>query len=176
MPRNKNRSWITVALVGVGMSIAGLLSFLNGSNRPQRRQKNAINDDVMFEARDVDASVIGWIGVGVVVSAFLIHAGVALLYGYFSRIEFPRHNQPVTFVKEAPKQSSLPSLQEDPHQDLERLRDSERQILNSYGWVDREKGIARVPIEEAMKRVLEKGLPPAEAASPSPVKVETGGK
>lgn len=176
MPKNKDRSWITVALVGAGMTIAGLLSFLNGSNRPQRRQQDPINRDVMFEARDVDASIIGWIVVGVIVSAFLIHGGVAVLYAYLSRTEFPQGSQPVTFVKEAPKQSTLPALQEDPHKDLERLRESERQTLNSYGWVDREKGIVRVPIEEAMKRVMEKGLPPAEVASSPPIKVETGGK
>ena len=175
MPKNKTRSWISVALVGTGMSIAGLWSFLNGSNRARRRRKDAINNDVMFEARDVDASIIGWIAIGVVVSAFLIHGSVALIYAYFNSTA-SRGSQPVTFVKEAPKQSTLPALQEDPHKDLERLRESERQVLNSYGWVDREKGIARVPIEEAMKRVLEKGLPPAEVVSPPPIKVETGGK
>lgn len=176
MPKNKHRSWITVALVGAGMTIAGLLSFLNGSNRPQRRQQDPMNKDVMFEARDVDASIIGWIGVGVIVSAFLIHGGVAVLYTYFSRTEFPRGGQPATFVKEAAKQSNLPALQEDPYKDLERLRESERQTLNSYGWVDREKGIVRVPIEEAMKRVLEKGLPAAEKASPSPANAATPAK
>jgi hypothetical protein len=176
MPKNKDRSWITVALVGAAMTIAGLLSFLNGSNRAQRRQKDPINNDVMFEARDVDASIIGWIGVGVVMSAFLIHGGVAVLYAYLSRTESSRGSQPVTFVKEAPKQSKLPELQENPHKDLERLRESERQTLNSYGWVDREKGVVRVPIEEAMKRVVEKGLPAAEKASPSPANAGTPGK
>jgi len=167
MPRNRNRSWITVALVAAGMGVAGLLSFLNGSKRAERQQQDAIHKDVMFEARDVDASIIGWIAVGVVVSAFLIHGGVALTYAYFSRTA-SRTNEPVTFVKQAAKQSTLPALQEDPHADLQRLRESEMQILHSYGWVDREKGIVRVPIEEAMKRVVEKGLPAAEKASPSP--------
>jgi hypothetical protein len=176
MPKNKHRSWITMALVGAGMTIAGLLSFLNGSNRPQRRQQEPMNKDVMFEARDVDASIIGWIGVGVIVSAFLIHGGVAVLYAYLSRAEFPRASQPVTFVKEGPKQSNLPRLQEDPHQDLERLREADRQTLSSYGWVDREKGTVRVPIDEAMRRVLEKGLPAAEKASPSPAIAATPAK
>ena len=31
--------------------------------------------------------------------------------------------------------------------------------LDSYGWVDREAGIARVPIEEGLRMVLESGLP-----------------
>lgn len=176
MPKNKDRSWVSVALVGAGMTIAGLLSFLSGSNRPQRRQQGRMNKDVMFEARDIDASILGWIGVGVIVSAFLIHGGVAMLYAYLSRTEFPRGSQPVTFVKEAPKQSTLPALQEDPHRDLERLRESERQTLNSYGWVDREKGIVRVPIKEAMKRVVAKGLPAAEKASPSPANSGTPAK
>lgn len=173
MRKNKDRSWITMALIGAAMTIAGLLSFLNGSSRPRRRQKDAINEDVMFEARDIDVSIIGWIGVGIVVSAFVIHGSVAVLYAYLSRTESSHDRQPVTFVQEPRKRSTLPALQEDPHKDLERLRESERQTLNSYGWVDREKGIVRVPIEEAMKRVVEKGLPSAEKASSSPANAGT---
>lgn len=31
--------------------------------------------------------------------------------------------------------------------------------LDSYGWIDREAGVARVPVEEGMKAVLRRGLP-----------------
>ena len=168
MRKNEDRSWLTVALLGAGMSVAGVMSFLTGAGRPERRKKDAINDDVMFEARDVDASIIGWVAVGVLVAAILIHLGVGVIYGYFSRTEPARRGQPVTFVNEAPRQSTLPALQQDPREDLQRLRESEQQTLNSYGWVDQQKGIVRVPIEEAMKRAVEKGLPAAEKASPSP--------
>lgn len=43
-----------------------------------------------------------------------------------------------------------PRLQAHPTADLAVLRASEQVRLNSYAWVDREHGIARVPIERAM--------------------------
>ena len=52
-----------------------------------------------------------------------------------------------------------PRLQVDPQQDLEQLRRRERELLDSYGWVDRDAGIVRIPIERAIDIVSEKGLP-----------------
>jgi hypothetical protein len=53
--------------------------------------------------------------------------------------------------------------------DLASFRKEEAEILSSYGVVDREKGVYRIPIEEAIKLTLERGLPqgaPAPAAAP----------
>ena len=36
-------------------------------------------------------------------------------------------------------------------------------MLDSYGWVDKDAGVVRIPIEEAMKLTVERGL--AGAAS-----------
>jgi hypothetical protein len=40
---------------------------------------------------------------------------------------------------------------------LSRFRASERRHLSSYGWVDRERGIVHIPIEEAMRRIAGEG-------------------
>jgi hypothetical protein len=37
---------------------------------------------------------------------------------------------------------------------IERWQADRRQRLNSYGWVDRQKGVIHIPIEEAMKEVV----------------------
>src|SRR5439155_927830 len=55
-----------------------------------------------------------------------------------------------------------PRLQVDPQQDLEQLRRRERELLDRYGWVDRDAGIVRIPIERAIDIVSEKGLPDFE--------------
>ena len=52
-----------------------------------------------------------------------------------------------------------PRLQIHPREDLQDLRASEDAILNSYGWVDKNAGIVRIPIDEAMKLILQRGLP-----------------
>lgn len=46
-----------------------------------------------------------------------------------------------------------------PREALKRLRDREDAALGRYGWVDREAGIVRIPIERAMDLLLERGLP-----------------
>jgi len=32
-------------------------------------------------------------------------------------------------------------------------------VLTSYGWVDKNAGVVRIPIDEAMKIVVKQGLP-----------------
>jgi hypothetical protein len=53
---------------------------------------------------------------------------------------------------------------------LAEFRAQEEAFLTSYGWVEKDKGLARMPIDAAMKIVAERGLPvfPAPAASPTP--------
>jgi hypothetical protein len=51
-----------------------------------------------------------------------------------------------------------PALQTDPQQDLAQLRAREEQLLNTYYWIDRDKGIVHIPIAEAMRRVAAKGV------------------
>ncbi len=168
MPKSEGHSWFTATLIGAGLTVIAMVeAFRKRPAREEEKDSEPIHRSVMFEARDVDASVIGWIAVGVVVAALLIHGAVAASYAYFSRTEF-RDQQPVTLVQQPAPSPTVPSLQVNPTADLERLEESERMTLSSYGWVDQQKGVVRMPIDEAMKRVLEKGLPPAEpSASPT---------
>jgi hypothetical protein len=40
--------------------------------------------------------------------------------------------------------------------DARQLREQELQMLDSYGWVDRDNGVARIPIDRAMQLMLER--------------------
>ena len=55
-----------------------------------------------------------------------------------------------------------PRLQDHPQQELRDLRAKQEGLLNGYGWVNKEGGVARIPIDEAMRMVVEKGLPVRE--------------
>jgi hypothetical protein len=50
-------------------------------------------------------------------------------------------------------------LQQNPKADWIGYRAREESNLHSYGWIDRKRGIARVPIEVAMQQVVDRGLP-----------------
>ncbi|MCU0232152.1 MAG: hypothetical protein MUC67_12400 [Acidobacteria bacterium] len=42
----------------------------------------------------------------------------------------------------------------EPNLDLKMVRAQQLELLNSYGWIDREKGVVRVPIDRAMEMVV----------------------
>ena len=51
---------------------------------------------------------------------------------------------------------------------LAEFRAQEESFLRSYGWVEKDKGLARMPIDVAMKIVAERGLPKFPSPEPSP--------
>jgi hypothetical protein len=52
----------------------------------------------------------------------------------------------------------MPRLQINPREDLRELRSAEETVLTSYGWVDQNNGVVRIPIDEAMKLTVQRGL------------------
>jgi hypothetical protein len=58
-----------------------------------------------------------------------------------------------------------PRLQSSPPGDLTTMRKQDAQALNSYGWVDRKKGVARIPIDRAIDILAREGLPSRRAGS-----------
>jgi hypothetical protein len=52
-----------------------------------------------------------------------------------------------------------PHLQTDPQAELQRFRAEEEKWLNTYGWIDKQKGIVHIPINEAMNKLARTGAP-----------------
>ncbi len=111
-----------------------------------------------YEKSDADPRLIGSLALGIAI--FLIGTPFLLLAIY------PRsgHDQPVAEQRLPPE----PRLQVAAKADLDRLRAVESEQLERYGWVDRDHGVVRIPIEQAMKLLRERGLPdwPAPANAP----------
>lgn len=84
-----------------------------------------------------------------------------------------------TEVKPSPMAPSTqeppePRLQVNPTQDLQSYRKSDAEMLNHYGWVDKQAGIVHIPISEAMKLVVEREKNrPLEPAGPAPSEPKT---
>ena len=115
---------------------------------------------VHHETTDVEIRGILIFGAGLIVSAVFISFLVWVLFKYFEAREGRRvtPDYPLA-ITQAPRQPPEPQLQINPRGDMDQLRAQEDQILNSYGWVDQNTGVARIPIEEAMKMVVQRGLP-----------------
>ena len=60
--------------------------------------------------------------------------------------------------RQAPKNDG-PRLQVDEFADIKAYRAQQETLLTTYGWVDKGAGKVRIPVERAMERLLEKGLP-----------------
>ncbi len=58
-------------------------------------------------------------------------------------------------LKEPPE----PRLQKTPVADIKAVRKDEDAVIQSYGWVDPDKGIVRIPVDRAMDLVAKEGLP-----------------
>ena len=52
-----------------------------------------------------------------------------------------------------------PRLQVNPREELRDLRTKEDELLTSYGWVDKNAGVVRIPIDDAIRLTLERRLP-----------------
>src|SRR5688572_31600146 len=61
---------------------------------------------------------------------------------------------------------AAPRLQQFPVNEHYEFRQHEDAVLQKYGWVDKETGVVRLPIADAMKLAVERGLP---ARAPQPV-------
>jgi hypothetical protein len=115
---------------------------------------------VHHETSDVNVRGVIAFGIGLLVAALLIHAGVWLLYVFF----MAREGRPVSteFPLAAGQGNRLPPeprFQTHPREDLRRLREQEDRILNSYGWVDQSAGVVRIPVRRAMELTVQRGLP-----------------
>lgn len=59
-----------------------------------------------------------------------------------------------------------PRVEEHPQVELQELRAKEDHILSTYGWVDKQKGIVRIPLDRAMELQLQRGFPVRNPAAP----------
>jgi hypothetical protein len=122
------------------------------------------NRDVAYEKRDVNPRAILWVGVSILVSAVIIHFAVWGLFDLFNAREARQGKPPASLVNTKRQPQPMPRLQTDAPADLQKLRMREDAALESYGWVDRERGIAHIPVERAMELLVERGLPKPQPA------------
>jgi hypothetical protein len=114
-----------------------------------------------YEHTDIDVSVgykfALWLTISMVIS-------VAIVYGAFWFFERQESTagaiaQKYPLAVGQHREPPSPNLQTQPFKDVYGLRQTEQEKLTSYGWVDKEGGIARIPIDRAMDVMLQKGFP-----------------
>ena len=120
---------------------------------------DADNVEVVHEESDVNVAAILRYGLGLFAVAVVVHIFLWWLLGAYERKNERAQTQ--VFPMAAGQQDRLPPaprFQENPQQELQQLREKQKALLEGYGWVNKEAGVVRIPIEDAMKIVVERGL------------------
>jgi hypothetical protein len=123
-----------------------------------------------YEETDADVSTLLWWGVGLVGVLILSVLATWLMFRLLAAratrydIEHPALPLAATDNQIPPE----PRLQVIEPEDLEIARSEESEVLNGYGWVDKDKGTVRIPIARAMELVVKEGLPTRPQAKKAP--------
>jgi len=109
-----------------------------------------------YEHTDAHAGPMIKFGIWLFASAVIVHVGMAGMYGLLvrestERVETRRY--PLAVNGRLPAE---PRLQQFPRNEMYDFRMKEEAQLHSYGWVDKNAGTVRIPIEDAMRLMLER--------------------
>jgi hypothetical protein len=123
------------------------------------------NPEIVHEESDVNVRAILGFGIALVVAAAIILVFLWWLQGLYQRQTERAQMQAYPLAAGQQEQlPPIPRLQEHPQEDMSELRERQQALLNGYSWVNRDAGIVRIPIEEAMRIVVQRGLPTRENA------------
>jgi len=114
---------------------------------------------VQHETSDANVRGVFAFAIGLTVATVFIGFGVWVLFQYFAAREARATPRNYPLAVEGSRLPPKPRLQTNPRQDLSDLRAREDQQLTSYGWIDKNAGIVRIPIDRAMQLTVERGLP-----------------
>ncbi|MGH9349227.1 MAG: hypothetical protein ACRD26_18385 [Vicinamibacterales bacterium] len=144
-----------------------MVEHANQSHRSADDEYAATPPGAGYEHTDATVAIIVKFLLWLAASAVIIHVGLALLFGLLTtrRIERGEPRFPLA-VQEEPRLPPEPRLQRFPREDILNFRLAEESALRSYGWVDKDAGTVRIPIDEAMRLVLERKLLPSRPAPP----------
>ena len=103
---------------------------------------------------DVNLSGVMKAGIFLLILAVVVHVLIWWVFDIFEGIEAKQDRKPSPMFQKDQKPPE-PRLQTNPPQDHRELVASQKEILNSYGWVNAEKGVVRIPIDEAIRKKYE---------------------
>jgi hypothetical protein len=135
--------------------------------------ENDVNPGVSHETRDINVFQVSAFGIGLLLSCIVTVFAMWVMFRFLYHREDEKNasNPAAAMMSQRPALPPEPRLQAEPKIELKDLRADEDAILSSYGWIDPDKGIVRIPIDQAIDIVAQKGLP----SKPSPAGLDNDG-
>ncbi|MBS1724135.1 MAG: hypothetical protein JSS66_14420 [Armatimonadetes bacterium] len=125
-------------------------------------------EEMGYEQTDVNLKSVAWGTVWfMIISTVIMLVGMLLMWWVMPHQTFNVPSDKVAERRLKPEDPA-PLLQSNATalQDMHDFQAKETDAVTTYGWTDRKSGHVRVPVEVAMKDVLQRGLP----TRPNPVK------
>jgi len=124
------------------------------------------------ETTDVNIWAVGKFGIALVIITVI---SIGMLIGLF---KFFQSREAEAVALDPVKIFPSPQLERSEPTDLKEFRETEEKVLNGYAWVDPQKGVVRIPVNQAIDLLAKRGLPtrsqmPAQTAAVS-VPTESG--
>src|SRR5882724_9082233 len=119
---------------------------------------SASKSSVGHESRDADIQPILLTGFGLALCVVVVGL---IVYGTFRYLA----THPGTSVQPNPmaifdsQSPPAPRIEEHPAIEIQQLHAQEVQTLSTYGWIDKKKGLVRIPLDRAMELQMERGFP-----------------
>jgi hypothetical protein len=142
-------------------------------NTGQPGDQPPTNTDVAFESSDINTRTIlaylFYLAISVaaafLISVFVFRSLTKMAVDSDTPMA-PVHRGIGPTVPSGPPLQGVPYSPDDPQLDLRNKRESDEAANEKFDWVDKQAGIAQIPVDEAMKIIVSKGLPafPAPAA------------
>lgn len=114
-----------------------------------------------FEKSDASFKTIAIWMVVIVVLVLLVALAAWGYFNYFAKLREQQalaERSPLLKVGQVAQQIPGPVLQLSPAAHMRMFLKEEDGMLNSYSWVSREAGVVRIPIDAAIKKVLQPGV------------------
>lgn len=101
------------------------------------------------------------------VSAVVIHVGLGFFYEMLIQRSIAVGEPAYPLAVQEQRLPPQPRLQQFPRNELYDFRIGEEEFLHGYGWMNKNAGIVHIPVDQAMRLTVERGLlssRPADAA------------
>lgn len=110
-----------------------------------------------YEVTDISARDVAMILASMAAVTALV-IGIVLLMSWRFHVNRNATNATLTLQQTARTIPPAPHLQRNPFDELNRVHTRESRMLNTYGWIDADHTIARIPIQRAMTLSVGKSL------------------
>jgi hypothetical protein len=125
----------------------------------------AVHSEIQFERSDINARDVMLTGASILLGTWVSVVLLYFLFEYFVQVHKEVVSRAQATAAETVQLPPEPRLQRSPARDWQEMKAQAEGELNSYGWVDKQKQIVSIPIDQAMDLVVQRGIAP-QAAPP----------